>query len=188
MSSTSITFKAGKLIELAFATLIEGKETQFYEQYLPKVQPIAYELGGQALSTYEVTESCSKLDDLKMGGFFQWESIEAFTKLHNKAEFLAIKPLRDDALKFFINGLFYTVAQDTTVMLEDGESYALIAHLDMFDCCVTSPLLDLTSVVESNKTEYSPVRIQLFKWNECYDTILQEGKADIFKIKFNTSQ
>ncbi len=188
MTSTSITFKAGKLIELAFATLIDGKETQFYEQYFPRVQPIASELGGQALRTYEVTESCSQLDDPKMGGFFQWESIEAFIKLHNEADFLAIKPLRDDALKFFINGLFYKVSQNTTVMLEEDESYALIAHLDVFDCCMTSPLLDLISVVESNKNEYSPVRIQLFKWNECCDTILQEGKADIFKIKFNTPQ
>ncbi len=188
MNNTGVIFKAGKVIELAFATIIEGKESQFYELYFPKALPIVSKLGGEALRSYEITESVSTLDNPKMGGFFQWESIDAFNQLHNEAAFLEIKHLRDEALTSFSNALFYTVADDTELMFEEGEPYALIAHMDVFDCCMKSPLLDLTPVAESNKTGYSPVRIQLFKWNECCDTILQDGKTDIFKIKFNTPQ
>jgi len=187
MTNTKVNFKAGSVIELSFATLVEGKEKQFFAEYFPKVTPIVAELGGQPLGSYRVVESSSKLDDPKMGAFFQWDSIDAFAKLHNEPRYLAIKHLRDSALQSFINGLFYYVNQDATVSFEEGQAYALIAHLDEFDCCMSSPLLDL-NLVASNKSKYSPVRIQLFKWNECCDTILHEGKVDIFKIILNTPQ
>lgn len=188
MTISNVDFKAGTVIELSFATIIEGKENQLFGEYFPKVLPIVGDLGGQALGSYVVTSSSSKLGDPKMGAFFQWDNITAFKKLHNEPRFLKIKHLRDSALKSFTNGLFYIVAQDTRVTFEEGESYALIAHLEECECCMSSSLLNLMPAPEANKNTYSPVRIQILKWNECCDNILQESKADIFKFIFNTSK
>jgi hypothetical protein len=186
MTISNVDFKAGTVIELSFATIIEGKENQLFGEYFPKVIPIVGDLGGQALGSYVVTRSSSQLDDPKLGAFFQWDNIAAFKKLHNEPRFLAIKHLRDSALKSFTNGLFYIVAQDTRVTFEEGESYALIAHLEECDSYMSSPLLDLTPAPDANKNTYSPVRIQVSKWNEYSDKILQKSKAEIFKFIFNT--
>ena len=185
MTNINVDFKTGKVIELAFATIIEGKEDQFFGEYFPRVMPIASELGGQPLGSYSVIESRSQLDDPKMGAFFQWDSIDAFEQLHNDPRFLDIALLRDTALSSFTNALFYSVEQDTTVNFEEGEVYALIAHLEEYECCMSAPLLELTPASDLKNQEYAPINIQLFKWSKCCDTILQEGKADIFKFTFN---
>jgi len=40
MTISNVDFKAGTVIELSFATIIEGKENQLFGEYFPKVIPI----------------------------------------------------------------------------------------------------------------------------------------------------
>jgi hypothetical protein len=185
MENTSIEFKTGKIIELSFATVIAGKEDQLFGDYFPKVTPIVGELGGQPLGSYVVTNSSSRLGDPKMGAIFQWGSINAFNKLHKEPRFLEIKHIRDNALQSLSNGHFFTVNEDTAVVFDEGQSYALIAQMDDDGCGVSSPLVEMTPASGEDKKDYSPVKIQIVQWDECCDKILQEGSSDIFKFILN---
>jgi aspartyl aminopeptidase len=120
-----------------------------------------------------------------MGALFQWRSIDDFNKLHKVPRFLEIKHIRDEALQSFSNGHFFTVDKDTSVIFDEGESYALIAQMEADGSSVSSPLVEFKPAPGVGNKDYSPVNVQIAQWDESCDKILQEGSSDIFKFILN---
>ena len=190
MKNTNMEFKADTIIELSFATVVAGKESQLFGEYFPGVMPIVTELGGQPLGSYTVINASSGLGEPKMGAFFQWPGIDEFNALHKEPRFLAIKHLRDNALQFFSNAHFFVVTKNTRVNFIEGQPYALIAQMDDKGYGVKLsaefvPMVEMTPAAGMLKKDYSPIKIQLMHWDENCDKIMQQGRADVFKFILN---
>jgi len=71
-----VTFKKGKLIEVAFLSVKEGMGKQLKEDYFPKVMPIVKEYGGKSLMKIGVKNNYSKEIKAQMIVFFEWPSAE----------------------------------------------------------------------------------------------------------------
>ena len=96
--AVTVNFKAGKLIEVAFLSVKSGKEDQLNAEYFAKVMPIAGEYGMRPLVTFGVTDVAEGNTYVQMVGFFEWLSMAVRKKFSRDKRFLAIKPIRDNAL------------------------------------------------------------------------------------------
>ena len=191
MKSTAIRFKAGTIIELSFATVIEGQEDQVFGEYFPKVTPIVADLGGAPLCSFSITDSAASLGMPKMGALFQWPNMDAFRLLHKDPRFLAIRSIRDDALSFFSNGHFFAANEDSVVTFNEAESYALYADLDNDGSRKQSPLLSLHAAVPTTVEEYQPAAVHISQWTENTELELHSAQSeasaerDLFKFELN---
>ncbi len=118
-----ITFKAGTVIEVAYAAVKPGKESQLFEEYFPKAMPLAAKHGGKSLGSFQVVEVVEGTAQPQLVAFFEWDSVQSWLDLHADPEFQAVVPIRDDALSFIRSGNFYTVDQNTTVSVSDARVY-----------------------------------------------------------------
>jgi len=191
MRSVTVKFNAETAIELSFATVIDGKESQLFEAYFPKVIPIVAEFGGTPMGSFAIGQSASKLGSPKMGAFFQWPDPDSFQKLHEDPRFLAIRSIRDDALSFFSNANFFCVEEDTEVIFEEGQEYALVAEWEALENEVQSDpssLVRLTPAPGTANEAYRPAQIHIARWNEKCERALEEAKLgqagtrDVFKF------
>jgi len=123
----TVTFEAGKVIELAYATVKPGKEKQVFGEYFPKAGPIVKEYGGKSLAIMNITDVPAGDINAQIVGFFEWPSVEAFLAFHEDPRYQAIKPLRDDGLSYLNNGNFFTVAEDTTYTFHEDRDYEVWA-------------------------------------------------------------
>lgn len=191
MKSTAIRFKAGTIIELSFATVIEGQEDQVFGEYFPKVTPIVADLGGAPLCSFSITDSAASLGMPKMGALFQWPNMDAFRLLHEDPRYLAIKSIRDDALSFFSNGHFFIVNEDSIVTFNEGESYALYTEWENDGNRKQSPLLSLHAAVPTSIEKYQPALVHISQWNDNAELELSNAQSgasaekDIFKFELN---
>lgn len=191
MKSVAIRFKAGTIIELSFATIIEGRENRVFGEYFPKVLPIVADLGGTSLCSFSITGSAANLGTPKMGALFEWPSMDAFRRLHKDPRFLAIRNIRDNALSFFSNGHFFAAKQDSIVTFEEGESYALHTDWESDGNREPSALLKLHAAVPISVEKYQPAVAHISLWNDSAELELsnaQSGvltKRDLFKCELN---
>ena len=118
----TITFRKGKLYEIAFASIKEGKETQLNEQYFPKVGPLVAEYGAAGLGSFRVIGKIEGQIEPQMIVIFEWPSLAVKTKFHKDPRFLKISPLRDEALSFFETS-YYEVGEDVTVAFKENKIY-----------------------------------------------------------------
>ncbi len=116
-----ITFKKGKVIEIAYATVQGGKEMQLNE-YFGKVLPIASKYGGKMLGSFEVTAIIEGEIHPQMVALFEWPNIEAYNKISKDKEAMKIFPLRDEVITSFKQG-FFTVEKDVDVTFTEGKRY-----------------------------------------------------------------
>ena len=117
-----IIFKEGKLIEVAFLSVKEGKEKQLNEDYFPKVMPIVTEYGGRPLMKVGVEHVWSQHIKPQMVVFFEWPSAGQKEAFEKDPRFIAVKGLRDDALSF-LKLSFFEVEKDMTVQLDGTKFY-----------------------------------------------------------------
>ncbi len=194
MRSVTVKFNAETAIELSFATVIDGKESQLFGAYFPKVIPIVAEFGGTPMGSFTIGKSASKLGAPKMGAFFQWPEPDSFQKLHEDPRFLAIKSIRDDALSFFCNANFFCVEEDTEVIFEEGQEYALVAEwgeLENEAQSDFSSLVRLTPASGAANEGYRPAQIHIARWNENCEHALETAELsqnrtrDVFKFAMN---
>lgn len=191
MKSTAIRFKAGTVIELSFATIIEGRENRVFDDYFPKVMPIVADLGGTSLCSFSIAGSAANLGTPKMGALFQWPNMDAFQLLHEDPRFLAIKSIRDDALSFFSNGHFFAANEESVVIFNEGESYALYTEWENDGNDKQSPLLSLHAAVPTSVEKYQPAVVHISQWNDNAELELNNAQSaasaerDLFKFELN---
>lgn len=187
MNNQTIEFKAGTVIEVSFAAIKPGMEQQLFGEYFPKVMPILAELGGQSLGSVIVAASNSTLGQPQMSALFQWSNLESFSLLHDDERFLAIKSIRDDALSLFNNGNFFVVKQDTQLVLEQGQSYALVTSRENNVFNHATSLLSLTAAVATAEDTDQPAEIQIRAWDQEAEQQLLEPVPgqEVFKISAN---
>ena len=166
MRQQTIEFKKGTVIEVSFATVKKGKDGQLFGEYFPKVIPIIEDIGGQPLGSFTILEALTTLDNPKICALFQWPNLEGFKKLHSDPRFLAIKNIRDDSLSFFLNGLFFTVEEDTEVQFNENESYLLSAVQKNVNLLNDTPLVNLNTTIVASENCYQPNSIQIEQWSE----------------------
>ena len=188
MKTVDIKFDSSQVTELSFATIKEGMEQQLFQDYFPKVGPIVADLGGKPLGSFAVQASTSKIDQPKMGAFFQWPSIYDYKKLHDDPRFLAVKPIRDETLAFFSNGHFFNVEADKTISFAEGQDYALVAEWTSGDL---KKIIDKTLLVTLKPVmdgAYAPSKLHVCVWDDAFAASGKDKAAnapDIYKFKLN---
>lgn len=129
--SSSVQFKAGTLIEVAFMSVKEGKQKQLNEEYFAKVMPIAMEYGLKPLMIVAVNNAYSETIKPQMIGFFEWPTIAKKEAFEKDTRFLKLKPVRTGVLSFLKIG-FFEVQNDMNVKL-DGSLFYEIYGMDLKD-------------------------------------------------------
>ncbi len=132
ITSIEVEFKKDKLIEVAFLSVDPSKQKQLQDEYFKKVMPIAKEYGMKPLAKMGVKYAYSEFVNPQMIGFFEWESKEKHQAFLKDPRFLAIKPIRDDALTFLRLG-YFQVDKDTRTTFASGklmEVYAMWLHAE----------------------------------------------------------
>ena len=117
-----ITFTSGKVIEMAYFSLKEGKEAQIQKHYFPKIMPLMAKYGGKILGNFEVSTVTGGEISPQMVGIFEWPSLDAQKQLLNDSEAKKLFPIRDDALSF-IKLAYFTVDKNATVTFKTNKTY-----------------------------------------------------------------
>ena len=120
--TADITFRSGKIIEVAFAAVEGGKEAQLGRDYFPKIMPLAAKYGGKMLGSFKVTAIVRGEIQPQMIAIFEWSSLEARDMLLADKEAQKLFPIRDDAMTFFKQA-FYTTDKDVTVTFRQDKTY-----------------------------------------------------------------
>ncbi len=123
-ASSSVQFKSGTLIEVAFMSVKPGKEKELNEEYFAKVMPIAMEYGLKPLMTVGIKNAFSEKIKPQMIGFFEWPSAAKKEAFEKDARFLKLKPIRTGALSLLKIG-FFEVGKDMTVKLDASLFYEI---------------------------------------------------------------
>ena len=121
--SVTIDLTPGTVIEVAYASIKQGKQQELFGEYFPRVTPIVAEYGGKSLGMFQVRRTLAGKNQPQIIGLFQWPSVEAFLALHQDPRFLKIRPIRDGAFAQFDNGNFYVVDQPTSITFDEGHAY-----------------------------------------------------------------
>jgi len=120
--SQDITFTQGKLIEVAYVTPIESKQSALERDYFPKAKPLAKKYGGKLLGMFTVIKKpAGKIDPEKLF-VFEWPDVAAKKAFDADAAFQSIKSIRDDAFSFK-RFAFYEVKQNVTISFQENKVY-----------------------------------------------------------------
>lgn len=122
VKEANIIFKTNKVIEIAYASVEGGKESQLGEEYFPKILPLAAKYGGKMLGSFQVTSVTGGEIQPQMIVIFEWPNIAARDKLLSDSEAQKLFPIRDDALTF-IKLAYFTVDEDVTVTFREDKTY-----------------------------------------------------------------
>ncbi len=182
-----VEFKKGTVIELSFATIKNGMESQLFNDYFPQVMPIVTEIGGQSLGSFKIRNTTDRSVP-KMCALFQWPSIECFQKLHDDTRFLAIKSIRDSALSYFVNGIFFTVKEDTKISFVEDTSVALhvvkSSYVDDKNGIALVSMQSNSADLESNTT---PLSLNIALWDVFAEQQLANPSLDgnLYELAMN---
>ncbi|MFK5974563.1 MAG: hypothetical protein QM485_14950 [Flavobacteriaceae bacterium] len=122
IKSADIIFKAGKVIEIAYATVEGGKEAKLGKDYFSKILPIAAKYGGKMLGSLRVTAVVDGELAPQMIAIFEWPSIAARDKLLADRKAKKLFPIRD-AILTSIKLAYFTVEKDVTVTFREDKTY-----------------------------------------------------------------
>ncbi|PCJ82564.1 MAG: hypothetical protein COA49_00420 [Bacteroidetes bacterium] len=122
VKSADITFKSGKIIEIAYATVEGGKEAKLGQEYFAKILPIAAKYGGKMLGSLRVTAVVDGAVAPQMIAIFEWPTIAARDALLADKEAQKLFPIRD-AILTSIKLAYYTVEKDVTVTFRADKTY-----------------------------------------------------------------
>lgn len=122
VNKADITFKAGKLIEVALLTVKTDGQKAFMEEYFPKVMPVAMPYGARPIASFAVTKTVMGNKPNQMVVFFEWESLEQKRAFERNPEYLKLRNIRDNALSFLSQG-YFQVEKDVTVNVSSDKTY-----------------------------------------------------------------
>jgi hypothetical protein len=185
MSNIAATLTPGVRFELAFASVIPGKEVQLFSEYFPQVGPIVAELGATQIASFAILESAADIKAPTMGALFKWSTVDAYLALHKDPRFLAVKHLRDDALSRLWNGHFFAAETPISVGFDTGKTYAVVVAPS--DVEVADAEMSLNLAPDSTNKDYVGRVLSIAEWSPATQSLLVGGnsKVDIFKVKFN---
>ncbi len=124
--SGEITFKKGKLIEVAVLTIAEGMETQFFEDYFSQAIKLAPKYEARPIASFAIEKTEAGNSPAKMIVFFEWGSLEKKRAFERDFDFLKIKHLRSGALSYLSTG-YFSVGEDVTYTVTEGKTYEFAA-------------------------------------------------------------
>ncbi len=122
---TEFTFEAGKAIEIAFASIRKGFEMQIQDEYFPKAMPLIQEYGGRPIGRLAVESTPFGHIQCDVVMFFEWPSVDAYTKFCADERFQPIRAIRDEAAAYLNNGNFFSVENTVTASLDSQKVYPL---------------------------------------------------------------
>ena len=121
---TEITFRAGRMIEVAFFKIKPGKEAALRDRYFAKVMPIAAEYGLRPIGTFAVTKTDhGAANQFAAYGFFEWPSVDAKRRFEADPRFAPLRALRDSMLATLPAQVYLRVKETVTVPLRNGRVY-----------------------------------------------------------------
>ena len=122
VQQSTITFRQGTLVEVAFFKIKAGKEKSLNRDYFSKVVPLAKRYGASVLGMFDVARIDHGPDDAAAWGFFEWPSLEAKQRFDADPTFRRLRPIRDrllDSLKV----TYLRVQATTTVTIRSDKYY-----------------------------------------------------------------
>ena len=125
LKQAHIKFSKDKVYEIAYVSIIPGKESQVFNDYFPKALPIAARYGGKSVGMLAVPGVKDGTRQAQMAAIFEWPSVESWLQLHKDQDFLKVVPIRDDAIAFGNPANFYTVNKDIEATFTEGKMYEL---------------------------------------------------------------
>jgi len=123
LQEATVNLEPGKVYEVSFASVKEGKMEVLQEKYFPKAMPIVAEYGGKNLGMFNVVaKTGGKMRKPQMIGLFEWPSLEAMNSLHDDSRMKPLGKIRDDSFSFFRQA-FYKVEKETSIVFRSDKTY-----------------------------------------------------------------
>ncbi|RNC85082.1 MAG: DUF1330 domain-containing protein [Winogradskyella sp.] len=122
VKTADITFKKGKLIEVALLTVKPDGQKAFMEEYFPKVMPVAVPYGAKPIASFAVTKTVMGNKPNQMVVFFEWDNVDQKRAFERNPEYLKLRNIRDNALSFLSQG-YFQVENDVTVTISTDKTY-----------------------------------------------------------------
>jgi uncharacterized protein (DUF1330 family) len=127
MISKEVNISKNSVIEIAFSSLIPGKENKFYNEYFPKVFPIVSEYNGKLLFASRVVNYYESEIKSQTIAFFDWPNVETFRKILNDERMSELLKIRNDSLDFISEGNFYKCLHDYIISFDSNKIYSLLS-------------------------------------------------------------
>ncbi|MCZ6898722.1 MAG: hypothetical protein O7F74_00650 [Bacteroidetes bacterium] len=122
VKEASITFRSGKVIEIAYISVEGGKEAQLGNEYFPKILPIGAKYGAKMLGSFQVTAVTGGEIQPQMIAIFEWPNLAARYKFLADKDAKKLFPIRDDAITFFKQA-YFSVDEDVAVTFREDKTY-----------------------------------------------------------------
>ena len=122
VKSADISFKKGKLIEVALLSVKPDGQKAFMEEYFPKVMPVAAPYGARPIASFAVVNKVMGNKPNQMVVFFEWESVEQKRAFEANPEYLKLRNIRDNALSYLSQG-YFQVEKDVNVNVSTDKLY-----------------------------------------------------------------
>jgi hypothetical protein len=198
----TISFMKGKVYELVYFTVGEGKQRQLDEEYFPISMPIVAEYGGKFHGMFLIDNIREGNLKGKMLGIFEWPSLKVKDKMHSDPRFKKVAPILMDAMSYFKPG-FYEVDKSSDVTFSNLKSYEFFgAWIDSAEALneywkVTGPLkksygrpepkflLSLKAAGGQGMFDYKPDMSGIVEWDRASD---YQAFRDTAEFKTNAAQ
>ncbi len=128
LKQAHIKFSKDKVYEIAYVSIVPGKEKEIFGDYFPKVMPIVAKYGGKPVGMLAVPGVKDGTKHAQMASIFEWPSVDSWFQLHKNPDFLKIVHIRDEALSFGNPANFYTVDNDFEAAFTEGKMYELATY------------------------------------------------------------
>lgn len=155
--STTFTFPAGKVIEVALFSIAPGKESVVNQDYFPKVFPVAQEYGLTTSQVFMVAENTFDGAPAQMVGFFVWDSYEQKEKFIRDPRYLKLRNIRNSGMNFLYMG-YFEVEQSITYTFDDETIYDFAAMwIDLSNAAKLDEYFEKVAPVAMEKYGYAPI-------------------------------
>ena len=199
VKNADITFRAGKLIEVALLAVKPEGQKAFMEEYFPKVMPVATPYGARPIASFAVINKVLGNKPNQMVVFFEWESVAQKRAFEANPEYLKLRNIRDNALSFLSQG-YFQVEKDVSVNVSTDKVYDFAgifinpekAHLldEYFEAVMPvatkpqygySPIVNLTPIPNVYDQNYHPTVIAFAEWKGGEDALKRFEKTKAFR-------
>jgi len=122
VKEASIVLKAGKVIEIIYATIKGGDDGKIQNEYFTKMEPIQAKYGSKLLGSFDVKAITGGEIKPQIVYVFEWPSLASRDKLYGDKEAQKLFPLRN-AFLTSVKLAHYTVAKDTKLTFSNDKVY-----------------------------------------------------------------
>lgn len=127
LKAAEVQLEPGKVYEVTFFSIKEGKMTIMNEDYFPKAMPILTEYGAKNLGMFKVVaKKGGEMQRPQMIALFEWPSLTAMHNLHNDPRMRSLGKIRDSSISFFRQA-FHKVEKETTIVFRSDKTYEFFA-------------------------------------------------------------